>query len=98
MLSLRRAALFLVGCAMVAVSRAASADPPAAPPSSAPALPAASAASPAVANLAAVPIPAPNGTPVDFDADKPLLSVYVAPGAFADTAPRYPDPFVKIGR
>jgi hypothetical protein len=38
------------------------------------------------------------GTPVEFDATKPLLSVYIAPGIIDDTTPRYPDPFVKIGR
>jgi hypothetical protein len=38
------------------------------------------------------------GTPVLFWSDKPLLSVYLATGVIGDTTPRYPDPFVKIGR
>src|SRR5436190_10148720 len=85
MVSLRRATLFKVAGALLTATRLAAADPPAAVPSSAPALPAAvpssapaaSPASPAVNGLAAAPIPAPNGTPVDFDSDKPLLRVYV---------------------
>jgi hypothetical protein len=35
---------------------------------------------------------------VEFDASKPLISVYVAQGIIDDTTPRYPDPFFKIGR
>jgi hypothetical protein len=38
------------------------------------------------------------GTPVEFDCDRPLVSVFVAPGLLSDTRPSYPDPFVKIGR
>lgn len=38
------------------------------------------------------------GTPVEIDATKPLISVYIAPGIIDDTTPSYPDPFVKIGR
>ncbi len=40
----------------------------------------------------------PTGTAVEIDADKPRVAVYVAPGLVRDTEPRYPDPFVKIGR
>jgi hypothetical protein len=38
------------------------------------------------------------GTPVEFDSDRPLVSVFVAPGIISNTRPSYPDPFVKIGR
>jgi hypothetical protein len=38
------------------------------------------------------------GTPVEFDSDRPLVSVFVAQGAIEDTRPSYPDPFVKLGR
>jgi len=65
-----------------AASTSAAAAPPPAPP--APALPAF--------------FQPETGTPVEFDSTKPLISVYVAQGIINDTTPRYPDPFVKIGR
>jgi len=37
------------------------------------------------------------GTPVEFDSDRPRVSVFVAPGIISNTHPSYPDPFVKIG-
>jgi hypothetical protein len=38
------------------------------------------------------------GTPVTFESDHPQVSVYLAEGELADTAPRWPDPFKKAGR
>jgi hypothetical protein len=38
------------------------------------------------------------GTPVEFDADRLYLSVFVAPGAFERPDQLFPDPFVKMGR
>jgi len=40
----------------------------------------------------------PTGTPVEIDADKPHVAVYVAQGLIRNVEPSYPDPFVKIGR
>ena len=67
--------------------------------------PAASASAAVVAPPPAPPAPAlpaffqpETGTPVEFDSTSRLVSVYVAQGAIDDTTPRYPDPFVKIGR
>jgi hypothetical protein len=65
--------------------------------------PAGSAASVASAAPAAPPSASPSflqpetGTPVEFDASQPLVSVYVAPGAIDDTMMVFPDPFVKVG-
>jgi hypothetical protein len=41
---------------------------------------------------------ADTGVDVEFDADRPHISVFVAPGIVEDTEPRFPDPFVKLGR
>ncbi len=38
------------------------------------------------------------GVAVEFESDRPYVSVFVAQGAVEDTGPRYPDPFVKLGR
>jgi hypothetical protein len=38
------------------------------------------------------------GVPVEFAADRPSVSVFVAQGVVEDTGRRYPDPFVKLGR
>jgi len=38
------------------------------------------------------------GTLVEFDSDRPLVSVFVAPGLLDETGPSYPDPFFKLGR
>jgi hypothetical protein len=51
--------------------------------------------------IAATPPAASDAAPrtlVEFDSNRPGVSVYVAPGALADTEPQYPDPFVKVGR
>jgi hypothetical protein len=78
---------------------AASAPPPpasSAPAASAPPPPASSA--PAASAPAAPAFIQPTGTPVEIEATRPLISVFIAPGSFEDTTPHYPDPFVKIGR
>jgi hypothetical protein len=77
----------------------AGADPPAAAASQlAPAAPPpAPTASDAPARVPPFVQPA-TGTPVEFDSDRPHVSVFVAPGIISNTRPSYPDPFVKIGR
>jgi hypothetical protein len=64
---------------------------------------AASWAAPARAQTAPPPAPPPfvqpeTGVPVEFAADNPSVSVYVAQGVVEDTPGHYPDPFVKLGR
>lgn len=46
----------------------------------------------------ASPAPFGAGSAVEFTANKPWLTVFVARGVVEDTTPRYPDPFVKAGR
>jgi len=75
--------------ALSGVARAQTAAPPAAPAQAAPAPPT---AEPAPAFLQ------PSGTPVDFDATRPFISIFIAPGILANTEPHYPDPFFKVGR
>jgi hypothetical protein len=43
-------------------------------------------------------VAAGEGTQVTFESDRPLVSVYIAEGELRDTAPRWPDPFKKVGR
>lgn len=61
--------------------------------------PASSTDVPAASASASAPIlSSATGTSVDFESDRPLVSVFVAPGIIVDTTPRDPDPFVKVGR
>jgi hypothetical protein len=62
--------------------------------SSAPALSASAPSAPAAPSF----LQPQTGTSVEFDATRPLVSVYVAPGIIDDTTPSFPDPFVKVGR
>jgi hypothetical protein len=81
-----------IGVVASSLVGAAGADPPA-PATSAP-VPTASEAPPSVPPF----VQPATGTPVEFDSDRPLVSVFVAPGIISDTRPSYPDPIVKMGR
>jgi hypothetical protein len=78
-----------IGLVASSLANAAGAEPPATP-------------APALSGEIAAPVPPfvqpATGTPVEFDSDRPLVSVFVAPGLISDTRPSYPDPFVKLGR
>jgi hypothetical protein len=102
------AAICLVAASLSELSTAETSPPPAtsapsasssvAPPASSAEVPIPSSSS----SAPAPPIPAilqsATGTPVEFHSDRPHVSVFVASGIIEDTEPRYPDPFVKVGR
>ncbi len=68
------------------------------PPPPASPVPAATSAPPVSPASAAPAFIQSAGTPVDFDATRPFIRIFVAPGILENTGPVYPDPFFKIGR